>query len=314
MNDVGAGADAAVEQHGEVVADRVGDRRQRVERGDLAVDLAAAVVGDDDAVDPALARRRGVLGMKDPLEQDRQVGRRAQELEVVPAQLGVGELHDELADGRLQVLLGRLVEQRQEDRVGGVVGDPDALEERLPGALEVARLPARQERVDGEHDRAVAGAPRRARSGSLRARGCAASRAGTTSAPPAAAPATSSSENDEAVLSVIVSPTAAAARATASSPSSWTIDWTPIGASITGAGIGVPSTSTERSRWETSRSIRGTIRQRRNASRLARIVSSRPAPPNTYEVARRIVELLLDHALELGDRDRVLGQVAGRFP
>ncbi len=83
------------------------------------------------------------------------------------------------------------------------------------------------------------------------------------------------------MLAIIGRPSAAAARAVASSPSSWTIFWTPIGASISGAGIGVPSTVVERSRSATSRSIRGTMRRRSNASRLARIVSSLPAPAKT---------------------------------
>ncbi len=86
---------------------------------------------------------------------------------------------------------------------------------------------------------------------------------------------------DAAVLRIDVSPSAAAARATASSPSGCTIDCTPTGASITGAGIAVPSTDTPRSRVSTSRSIRGTISQRSNASRFARIVFSVPAPPAT---------------------------------
>jgi hypothetical protein len=76
-------------------------------------------------------------------------------------------------------------------------------------------------------------------------------------------------------------PVAAAARATATSASGCTIDCTPTGASITGAGMAVPSTVVPRSRRLTSRSILGTIRQRRKASRLARIVSSAPAPPAT---------------------------------
>jgi hypothetical protein len=76
-------------------------------------------------------------------------------------------------------------------------------------------------------------------------------------------------------------PRAAAARAAASSASGWTIDCTPTGASISGAGIAVPSTVVLRSRAETSRSIRGTIRRRSNASRFARIVCSAPAPPAT---------------------------------
>ncbi len=69
LEDVGARAHAAVEQHRQVVADRVGDRGQRVERGDLAIDLAATVVGDHDAVDPALARRARVVGVEDALDQ-----------------------------------------------------------------------------------------------------------------------------------------------------------------------------------------------------------------------------------------------------
>jgi len=83
------------------------------------------------------------------------------------------------------------------------------------------------------------------------------------------------------VLTIIGAPTDAAARAVASSPSSSTTFWTPIGASISGAGIAVPSTVVERSRLATSRSIRGTIRRSRKASELARIVSSLPAPAPT---------------------------------
>ncbi len=85
----------------------------------------------------------------------------------------------------------------------------------------------------------------------------------------------------ELVLAIIGSPSAAAARAVASSPSEWTTFCTPIGASSSGAGIAVPSRAVERSREATSRSIRGTIRRRRKASRLASIVSSLPAPAKT---------------------------------
>ena len=83
------------------------------------------------------------------------------------------------------------------------------------------------------------------------------------------------------MLAIIGTPRLAAARAVASSPSAWTTFCTPIGASISGAGIAVPSTVVERSRAATSRSIRGTIRWRRKASRLASIVSSLPAPAKT---------------------------------
>ena len=58
-----------------------------------------------------------------------------------------------------------------------------------------------------------------------------------------------------------------------------------MGASRNGYGIRRPKISTLVSRSETSRSIRGTIRQRPNASRFARIVSESPAPAATYAYA-----------------------------
>lgn len=61
------------------------------------------------------------------------------------------------------------------------------------------------------------------------------------------------------------------------------MDCTPTGANMTGAGALVPSTVVDRSRWVASRSIRGTIRQRSKASRLARTVAPDPAPPATYQ-------------------------------
>ena len=61
LQHVGGRADAAVHQH-DRVGQRVAHLDERVERGDGAVDLAAAVVRDDDAVDAVLraraARRR----------------------------------------------------------------------------------------------------------------------------------------------------------------------------------------------------------------------------------------------------------------
>ena len=55
----------AVEQHRHAAADRLDDAGQRVERRDRAVDLAAAVVGDDDAVDPVVERAARVVGVQD---------------------------------------------------------------------------------------------------------------------------------------------------------------------------------------------------------------------------------------------------------
>ncbi|ODA70334.1 hypothetical protein APS67_005440 [Streptomyces sp. AVP053U2] len=73
-------------------------------------------------------------------------------------------------------------------------------------------------------------------------------------------------------------PCAAAARAAAGSVSGCISDSTPTGAGA-GAGSARPSTSTDRSRSCTSRSMRGTIRWRAGAARLARAVLPPPVLP-----------------------------------
>ena len=55
------------------------------------------------------------------------------------------------------VLLGGLLQRLAEDRVLEEVGDAHPLQEGQPGLLQVARLPAGDEGVDGDDDRAVAG-------------------------------------------------------------------------------------------------------------------------------------------------------------
>jgi hypothetical protein len=126
LGDVGAAAHARVEHDRQVVADGVDDRRQRVERPDRAVDLPAAVVGDTMPVDAVLARRARVVGMQDPLEQDRQLRRLAQEPQVVPGHRRVENTPTNwptAACGRPRALL----ERRAEHRVGEVVRDPTDL-------------------------------------------------------------------------------------------------------------------------------------------------------------------------------------------
>ena len=106
---------------------------------------------------PRARRLAGVVDVLDPLDHDRQRGLLAQPGEVVPAQRGVGLDAEEVAGGGADVLLRRLLEGGAEDRVLEVVGDAHAVEEGQPGLLQVARLPAGDEGVDGEDDRAVAG-------------------------------------------------------------------------------------------------------------------------------------------------------------
>ena len=98
--------------------------------------------------------------------------------------------------------------------------------------------------------------------------------------------AQSSIDHDAWLENTYGSPRAAAALAIARSPSGCSSSDAPTGANSTGAGIVRPNSSTLRARAETSRSIRGTIAQRSNAARLARIVAPSPAPPAQYAHAR----------------------------
>src|SRR5687768_3691668 len=69
---IGARADARVEQDREVRADLVRDGPERIDRRDRSVHLAPTMVGDDDAVNTALAGLDGVVGVKDALDQYRE--------------------------------------------------------------------------------------------------------------------------------------------------------------------------------------------------------------------------------------------------
>src|SRR5580698_7524759 len=94
---------------------------------------------------------------------------------------------------------------------------------------------------------------------------------------------------EAAVLRIMGTPAARAALATADSPSGWAMLSTPTGASRKGDASSVPSTVLAKDGVLTSVSIRGTIRQRRNASRFSLAVSPEPAAPATYPNARGVM-------------------------
>ena len=106
---------------------------------------------------PRRDRLAGVVDVLDALDQDRQRGQLAQPGEVVPGQRGVDVDAEEVAGRGAEVLLRGLLEAVAEDRVLEEVGDAHPLQEGQPGLLQVARLPAGDEGVDGDDDRAVAG-------------------------------------------------------------------------------------------------------------------------------------------------------------
>ena len=68
---VRASADAAVQEDRNAAVDRLDDTGQRFDRRDRAVDLAAAVVLDQDPVHPRVDRAAGVVRVQDALEHDR---------------------------------------------------------------------------------------------------------------------------------------------------------------------------------------------------------------------------------------------------
>lgn len=70
LEDVGAVADTAVDMNGDFAVDGGHDFRKGVKRGQGAVELAAAVVRDDDAVDAVVDGQYGVFGCRDPLDPD----------------------------------------------------------------------------------------------------------------------------------------------------------------------------------------------------------------------------------------------------
>ena len=262
----------------ELVADGLDDARQGVERGDRAVELAAAVVRDDHGRGAVVDGLPGVVGVQDALQDDRQAGRCAELRQVGPGPRGVGEDLAEVFE-RLDRVQLRAADGLAEDRVARVVGQPLAAGGRADRRSGCPARATRAGRCRASRPGPSSPRPRPGRGSWPSARRAGASRAGTSGGsrpapwrrPPSSPTRRCSGPSATRGLD--------AARATASSACLWRIDCTPIGASRTGAGSRWPRISTERSRRSTSRRNRGTIRHRRKASRLARIVSSPPAPP-----------------------------------
>ena len=84
LDDVGAAAEAAVDEHAQPLAHRRDDRRQRLERGERAVELPPAMVGDDDAVGAVARRELCILDREDAFHQQLARPRVAQPGEIGP--------------------------------------------------------------------------------------------------------------------------------------------------------------------------------------------------------------------------------------
>ena len=92
-------ADAAVEPHFDLAVHRLHNLRQRPDRRDRAVELAAAVVGDHDRVGPRLRRELRVLGVEDALDDQLAAPELLHPLHVFPRQRRVELPGDPLRQG-----------------------------------------------------------------------------------------------------------------------------------------------------------------------------------------------------------------------
>lgn len=146
--DVGAGADAAVEEDRDASAHGGHHLGQRLQRGRYAVELAAPVVGDDDAGDARPHRCLGVRGRQDALGQHREPAHRSQPGHEGPVQAAV--------EGQPAVRSRGGAAGR---RRTGQVGRGDVGGDREPVA-QVAQPTAGERGVDGEHQRLVAAVAR----------------------------------------------------------------------------------------------------------------------------------------------------------
>ena len=93
-----AGADAAVEHDLDLVADRVGDFRQHLDRGRCAVELPSAMVGDHERLRAGLGGFIGILDIENAFEDQLARPDAADPFDVFPVQRGVELRRDPVAE------------------------------------------------------------------------------------------------------------------------------------------------------------------------------------------------------------------------
>jgi hypothetical protein len=145
---VGAAADAPVDEDGGTSLDRVHYLGQRVGAGEHAVELAPTVIGDDHPGRPVLDRQRRVLGGENSLDQNGQFALGSKLLQVPPAQCRVHQ-RECLLDRHLAVDPQGGLHARHPEALGNAEPRPQVpLSTSAPG------------RVDGDEDRLEAGLDR----------------------------------------------------------------------------------------------------------------------------------------------------------
>jgi hypothetical protein len=90
FDDVGAATEAAVDQHRHAIADRLNDFRQSIDGRATAVLDPPSVIGDDDAIDPGLCGKLGILDGENALQDQLDLGSLAQPFDDILGQIADG--------------------------------------------------------------------------------------------------------------------------------------------------------------------------------------------------------------------------------
>lgn len=94
FDDIGAPAEAAVDQHRHSAADRLDDLRQGIDRCSAVVTEPSAMIRHNDRIDPGFGREHGVLLRQNPLEQELSFHAVAQPVHKDPIHVGAIETLD----------------------------------------------------------------------------------------------------------------------------------------------------------------------------------------------------------------------------
>src|SRR5579863_1405138 len=112
LDHVDAAPEAAVDHDRGLTAGRLDHPGKRADRSDGAVELAAAMIGDDDSIDAALDRLSRFVRMQEALEDERPAPQAAQPIDVMPADVRIELLDHERAEGGHRGARGVIGESR----------------------------------------------------------------------------------------------------------------------------------------------------------------------------------------------------------
>ena len=155
FEDVRAAANAAVEEHGNAAVDLADDGGQRVKAGDRAIDLAATVIRNDQAIDAGVESKRRIVRVQNAFQKNGQAGVLAKKREILPGERSVGEKSGPDLDGSSGILFGRLRQKSAENGIAEIVGDALAENEGKVSVLEVAFAPSEHAGVEGDDERLI---------------------------------------------------------------------------------------------------------------------------------------------------------------